>query len=120
MWDGFDKRKFPRLTHSCSITIYIDNAVEPIHAFTENIGAGGVCVILKEDLQKLSMCKVKLKLNDQLPEIKTLARVAWNVQTQRKEFGRGKVFDTGIEFVSIEPALQAMIQSFVERALKKG
>ena len=117
MWDGFDKRKFPRLNFACSVTIHIPSK-DPIKGTAENIGAGGLCIILKEDLARFTECRIELRLSDKLPVVKTRARVAWNVCTQKPNL-KGKVYDTGIEFLDIDPALQAMIQTFVEHQLSK-
>ena len=50
MWNGINRRKFPRANYKCLITIRKRLTSKVLSTQTENIGAGGICVIIKEDL----------------------------------------------------------------------
>ena len=118
MWDGFDKRKFPRLNFKCPVTLQPANSTSSIKTETVNISAGGVCVLLKKSLHKLAVCRITLKLSKTLPAIKAQGRIVWCVQTQKSGV-RGKYYDTGIEFTDMDLSLVAMLASFVERKMNK-
>ena len=52
-WDGFNRRKFPRVNYPCLVVlnVRIEETESVILSHTENIGIGGVCVILKQNVK---------------------------------------------------------------------
>ena len=118
MWDGFNKRKFPRLALRCEITILAEeHPVKPVVALTENLGIGGVCVIIDKALERFSTCSLRLDLAENEPSIECKGKVVWVVPTQALG---SKQFDTGIEFSGLDPETQARVQKFVELQVKKS
>ena len=111
-WAGLDQRVFPRFKVRCDITI--DYPIGgTIRAQTQNLGAGGVCVILQRELEKLSTVHLELSLQEILPPIQCDGRVVWMVRS--KEFvSRKTSFDTGIEFVNLKLEDQERISSFIK------
>ena len=111
-WGGLDQRAFPRVQTPCDI--YIHGIFDrPIHSRTENIGGGGVCVILKEELIKLSDVRLSVHLEKDEPPLQCAGRVVWVVRS--KEPATGKVsFDTGIEFTGLKTVELERIIHFVE------
>ena len=113
MWDGFNKRKFPRINLQCEITIRLDAQPAPFSAITENLGIGGVCVLLDQPMERFSNCRVRLGLGETMPPINCLGRVVWSVPT--KELGSPKSrFDTGIEFTDMDPSQKDAVRKFIE------
>ena len=112
MWDGFNKRKFPRISLRCEITILADGRSSPIVTLTENLGVGGVCVILDQPLDRFSKCRVRLDLDDKLPEIECNGKVVWNVKTTETK-GHRLYFDTGIEFENLEPPVSERLRQYL-------
>lgn len=116
MWDGFNKRKFPRLALRCEVTVLTDDLPQKsVLTLTENLGIGGVCVILDKALDRFSSCSLKLELDENQPPIDCKGKIMWVVPTQG-----GKRFDTGIEFSGLDPETQARVQKFVEAQVKKS
>jgi hypothetical protein len=115
MWDGFNKRKFPRLNIHCEIDILSDDQKSPIHANTENIGVGGVCVILDKALERFSKCRVKLDFSEK-HEMDCEAKVVWIVPTREAKSTK-KRFDTGLEFVGLEADQLAILRSFIQKSV---
>jgi len=100
MWQGFEARQFPRIHTACSIFIQAVDHSELIKAKTENIGTGGICVILDEPLAKLSTVKIELDLEDGEEPIRCEAKVVWIVE--KREFNSNKhLHDTGMVFSHI-------------------
>ncbi len=118
MWDGFNKRKFPRLNLRCEISIHPDEKRAGISAVTENVGVGGVCVILDQSLERFSGCRVRLELDDQSPEIHCAGKVVWTVPTQDSATSP-KRFDTGIEFVGLGTAEREVLRKFLQVQVQK-
>ena len=65
MWDGFNKRKFPRLSVRCDVFLNLKGPSSAISTVTENLGVGGVCVVLDDAFERFEPCKVRLTLEDQ-------------------------------------------------------
>ncbi len=99
-WSGLDQRSFPRLELQCDIWVF-DNQETHIQTTTENVGGGGVCVILNRPLERFSMVKLKLILpSDFAREIEADGRVVWIVCSTNPATGK-KSYDTGVEFVNL-------------------
>lgn len=113
MWDGFNKRKFPRLNLRCELILRDRSAGEVIRSQTENVGAGGVAVMINRPLERFSLLSLRLELDPNLPWIETTGRVVWCVSS-RDLSAKKECFDTGIEFTEIEPVHQELIRRYVE------
>lgn len=112
-WGGLDQRVFPRFSTGCDILIQGKKG-PPIRAKTENLGAGGVCVILGEELEKLTHVRLRLNLDTNRPPVECEGRVIWTVAS--KVLGTRKVtFDTGIEFLNLAPETGSAITAFVHK-----
>jgi c-di-GMP-binding flagellar brake protein YcgR len=118
MWDGFNKRKFPRLNIHCEINILSEEEKAPIRTSTENLGVGGVCVILDKPLERFSKCRVKLDL--QHKEFLCDAKVVWIVPTRSEAKSTKRRFDTGLEFVGLEPEQLSAIRGYIEKSVQKS
>lgn len=113
MWDGFNKRKFPRLSLHCEIGILSDDEKAPLRATTENLGVGGVCVILDKPLERFSICRVKIDPENGEP-LQFEGKIVWIVPT-RDPKNTKKRFDTGIEFQNADPVQTAQLRSYIEK-----
>ncbi len=120
MWNGINRRKFPRAHYRCVICIRKKNSTKTISTRTENIGVGGVCVIVREDIGLFQGVDLELDLEDVKSEnFKCSGTVVWVVK-KRDIAEKGVVsYDTGIEFVHVEKDNANRILKVVERQLKK-
>ncbi len=119
MWDGFNQRKFPRLRLHCEITIQPQGKTKPIVATTENVGAGGVCVIQDQPLERFTPCSIRLDLEKGQGQVECHGKVAWSIERREVMKTRNR-FDTGIEFTNITPEDLAKIRAFIQQHLPKG
>ena len=114
-WSGLDQRVFPRVNTQCNIAIHDGQFAQGIKARTQNIGVGGVCVILDYSLEKLSQVKLQLSLPKSHKTIECDGRIVWMVRS--KEPASGKVtFDAGIEFVNLPAEDKTKIEQFIQTA----
>lgn len=113
MWDGFNKRKFPRLNLRCEVILRDKPHGRIIQTKTENVGAGGVCVLLEDPLERFGLVRVRLELDPNLPWIECLGKVVWVVPS-RLAGAKKECFDTGLEFVNLDPGHQELIRAYVE------
>jgi len=111
---GDDKhhRRFVRANFPCKITIYTPDE-HTLCTHTENIGAGGIKVIIEEHLETSSLVGLELMLKT--TPIVCKGRVVW--VTKKESIARRGffLFDTGIEFYEIKDKDQKKIKSFVEK-----
>jgi len=112
MWQGLDRRKFPRADLPCKITIFKKGGQEKFSTHTENIGQGGVCVSLNNSLDRFSLVDLVLYLKDEHSPIKCEGRVVWTVKSKDK-------FDIGIEFLDIKKQDALKIEKVVKECLEK-
>ena len=121
MWSGMNRRKFPRVNYPCLIIIRRDHEKqEAILTHTENVGAGGVCIILKKDLGIFSPVNLEIDLMDMQPHIKCEGKVTWVVKRSTAEQKKASFFDTGVEFVNLKEKDKNRIDMVVDRLLGSG
>lgn len=118
VWSGLDRRRFPRANYCCKINIkrkHMPPKVASTH--TENIGLGGICVLINEDLKLFRDVALQLYLEDGKPPIDCEGTVVWVV----KEAGvKGTPnYDTGIEFTNMKEEDKTRIAAIVNEVLKK-
>ncbi len=118
MWNGINRRKFPRASYKCLITIKKRLTAKTISTNTENIGAGGICVIIKEDLGLFQGVDLDLFLEDNRPPIKCGGTVVWVVKKSEPKHKGSYIYDTGIEFIDIRPEDRDRISETVEEIIK--
>ena len=120
MWNGIDRRRFPRAHYKCLIYIGKKSSTKTISTNTENIGAGGVCVILSEDLGLFQGVNLEMDLENGITSnIKCSGTVVWIVKKHDPHERGTSTYDTGIEFVDIDEESKGRISKIVEAHLKK-
>lgn len=114
-WSGLDQRQFPRLSADCEIAIndYVKGAIK---ARTENIGTGGVCVILAQELPKLSHVRFHLVFSKSEKPLECEGRVVWTVRSKNPASGKVS-FDTGIEFLDLNPDQKTSLEQFLRNSV---
>ena len=118
-WDGLNRRKFPRANYPCLVVIQKDIQEENIIlTHTENVGKGGICVILKQSIEMFSSVTLELDLLDLGNHIKCEGKVVWNVQRKDDEEKKPLFYDIGIEFQNIEKDEKMRLEEVVERLVK--
>ncbi len=114
MWTGIDRRKFPRASYKCLISIKRRLTSKSIATHTENIGAGGICVIIREDLGLFQGVDLEVYLEDSSHEVKCGGTVVWVVKKSQSRQKKALLYDTGIEFIDIRPEDRDRISSLVD------
>ncbi|HNV86564.1 MAG TPA: PilZ domain-containing protein [Candidatus Omnitrophota bacterium] len=117
MWETLNQRKFPRLNIKCDIEVSGPRNAFAFSTVTQNIGAGGVCVILPRELSRSVPVHLKLYLRKDQSPVECSGRVCWNIGS-RTLFKSKRQFDTGIEFVDIPPEHRETIRMIVAEGLE--
>lgn len=118
MWDGINRRKFPRASYKCLISLKKRLTSRTISTQTENIGAGGICVLLKEDMGLFQGVDIELFMDEKRHPIKCGGTVVWVVKKSSSKKGAA-IYDTGVEFIDIRPEDREKISEAVEEILEK-
>ncbi len=120
MWNGINRRKFPRANYKCLISIKKRLTSKTISTQTENIGAGGICVMIKEDLGLFQGVDLELFLDESTPPVKCGGTIVWVVKKTNPKEKAVPLYDTGIEFIDIRPEDRDRITDVVESIMTKG
>lgn len=118
MWNGINRRRFPRANYKCLISIKKRLTAKTISTHTENIGAGGICVLLKEDLGLFQGVDVELFIDEKGPPIKCGGTLVWVVKKSDPKQKGAYYYDTGIEFIDIRPEDRDKISDIIDEILK--
>ena len=106
---GCERRKFVRIDCPCRVIFH--NPERVVDTRVRNISAGGVRVVLGEEVKEHDAVGLEVYLT---PEgVKCEGRVVW-VIAQKGEF------DCGIEFYEIADKDRLFIDEFVKRLVTKG
>lgn len=120
-WEGMNRRRFPRVKFPCLVILENDlEQKEPLLTHTENIGVGGVCLVINRDIPVFTDIGVELDLLDLEDHVKCVGKVVWNVQRNPNTEQRPLFYDLGIEFQDIDEGVRARINEVVERLAKEG
>ena len=118
MWNGIDRRKFPRVEYRCNIVINTNSGEKSISTKTENIGSGGVCVLLDDDLGLFQGVALEIFENELAQPIRSRGTVVWVVKKQENPRATEHIYDTGIEFVDMEFGDRERLIKLVNVAVK--
>jgi len=117
-WEGMDRRKFPRANYPCLVIIRKDHMTpEALLTHTENIGVGGVGVIIRRDLKLFENIELELDLLDMQSHIKCNGKIVWVVRRKEEEKIKPLFYDIGIEFVNLPEKDRKRIEFIVNRLI---
>ncbi|MBD3263617.1 MAG: hypothetical protein GF375_00765 [Candidatus Omnitrophica bacterium] len=109
-WKGVEKRRFVRAQFPCRIIIHTPSE-HVVSSHTENIGAGGIRVIIQENLDISTIVDLDIYLGDE--PIVCKARIVWTVEKKNPLSGESLMYDTGLEFYQIEDKDRELIKNLV-------
>ena len=112
IWEGINRRKFPRVHYPCKVIILGGDSRQTFSTHTENIGTGGICVVLSKELPKFFPVRIVLYLKDSAGPLECNGRIVWSVKTEID-------FDTGIEFLDIADSGKVRIEKIVQECIRK-
>ncbi len=120
-WDGLNRRKFPRIVYPCLVRIASKEEVQDTYlTHTENIGVGGICVIVKREIKMFSPVELEIDLLEDGDNITAKGKVVWNVRRKGIEAHKPMFYDIGIEFESLKEKDSKRLQMAIDTFIKKG
>ena len=118
IWEGINKRKFPRVSYKCLIRVSGENVEDTIETFTENIGSGGICVALENRLGLFQKVAMDIFIEEGASSIECSGTIVWVVKRQLVTKSEVDVYDTGIEFQQIASDDRKRISTLVDDILQ--
>ena len=100
--DNFNRRSSPRVVLGIPIQYRFGNTIAA--ALTLNLGHGGIAIRTTSPLESGSNIKVRFRMPGSKRDIDAEGRVAWS----------DRRVGMGIQFETVEPASQAIIDNFVD------
>lgn len=120
-WEGTDRRKFPRVIYPCMVkVISADGPQQYILTHTENIGQGGLCVTLKNEIKLFTPVELEVDLLGIEEHIYPKGKVVWNVRRKSIEKIKPMFYDIGIEFTEISKRDQSYLRETIQLLIDKG
>lgn len=121
IWDGRNRRKFPRIAFPCLIKIRsVDGKDDAMLSHTENLSIGGVRVILKQMVKFGSLIDVEIDLMDTNDHLSCVGKVVWSEQRVETEVIKPLFFDIGIEFMNVSAVDRKRLDVVVGHHLKQN
>lgn len=111
MWDGFNKRKFPRISLDCQVSVSPQGKMKILNSKTENLGAGGVCLITSEEVSRFDRCHFKIEMPGS-EAIDGKGKVVWVIPRKVAKDPQ-TTYDVGIEFTDFEGDGQKRLMQFL-------
>jgi len=109
--DGSEKRKSSRTPFPCRITV--SSPVRMISSHTEDIGPGGLRVMLDERLSMYTTLGLEIFLEQDKP-IKCKGKVVWVRENMNPIERQPTIYETGIKFVEMNDCDQEYINILVD------
>ena len=120
-WEGMDRRQFPRVMYPCMVkVISLGGPQEHILAHTENIGQGGLCVTLKNEIKLFTPVELEVDLFAVDEHIYPKGRVVWNVRRKSIEKIKPMFYDIGIEFMGTSKHDHDCLRATLKLLIDKG
>ena len=111
-----EKRKYPRLNTSVDINYNVTGKVprQQQKSVTKNISAGGICLIVYEDIEVGAILNLKFNLGGTEDIIEAKGVVVWRSSFSILQDKRMR-YDVGIEFIDIPENDRQKISEYVLR-----
>lgn len=117
---GVDKRIFPRANYPCVVKIREKRNSEAFNTKTENIGCGGVCVMLPKNIGMFNNVEMEIEIPSEARKIGCDGTVVWVVRHGEIDKNKPDSFDTGIEFKNLKEEDRLLIDKVVQECLEKN
>jgi Tfp pilus assembly protein PilZ len=119
-WEGANRRRFPRADYACLVRLRKKGSSELFKTRTENIGCGGVCVVLPKEIEMFSPVEIELDLENTIGKVGCDGMVVWVIRRSEATKDSSTSFDTGIEFSNLHEEAKNRIEKVVKQCLQKS
>ena len=117
IWEGVDKREFPRVSYRCLIKVKDHGRDETFETHTENIGAGGLCVVLSKEFDLFKTASIELFVEENGDPISCKGTIVWVIRRRDTNGPKDFIYDIGVEFTDISEENRQRIENLVNDIL---
>ncbi|MBF0252920.1 MAG: PilZ domain-containing protein [Candidatus Omnitrophica bacterium] len=118
IWEGIDKRKFPRARYECRILISSQGKDESFETLTENIGSGGICVVLGKEFDLFKTAQIEMHIPEKKRVVRCSGTIVWVIRKRISGKGHDFNYDIGIEFIEISDDDKDFIAALVDELIE--
>ena len=111
VWEGQERRQFPRANFLCKIVV--SSPIRLITSHTENISEGGIRVILEERLSPHSPVGIELFFEKGRP-VRCKGKIAWVREKLNPLDKTVTMYDTGVRFMDLTEKDREYIKKLVD------
>ena len=119
-WNGNNRRNFVRMKYPCLLVITREASDRiSILTHTDNLSAGGVYIVLKDEIELNSLVDLELDLMDMTNHICCEGKIVW---LRKREGGinfKSSFYDVGVEFVGLKQEDTSRLEKLVEYLHKR-
>ena len=121
MWNGLNRRRFARIMYPCLVRV-LSNGPQPdiFLTHTENIGVGGIYIIVKKEIKLFACVDIEIDLMDEVDHILVSGRAVWSVRRKTVESLKPSFYDIGIEFENIDDKYKLKLDTAINKFIRKG
>lgn len=120
-WEGLNRRRFPRIIYPCMIKVVCKDGQDDIMlTHTENIGVGGVCIIVKREVKLFTPLTLEIDLLDIDDHVYAQGKVVWVVRRKAIEEVKPLFYDVGVEFTNISDRDQKHLSVAIDHMVSGG
>ena len=113
-----ERRRFVRLNVLTDVGYAKrSNGKEERLSLAKNISAGGICLVVYDELRASDTLDLKIWLPDDKEIITAVGRVVWVKEISLESLGSAKRFEAGIEFIEIKDEDMKKINTYVFKHL---
>ena len=117
-WKEKEKRRFPRANFSCKIVVHTPG-IRAFISHTENIGIGGIRVILDEKIPYRDIVDLEIYIEEDAP-VRCQGRIVWVIDKINPLNKESFSFDTGVEFIDINSEDSVRVDNLVDKLINAG
>lgn len=111
-YNGVERRHYPRLRSAVIEYSFMDKESPEEAAFTRDVGAGGISIIVNEKIELEVLLILKIYLPDYNDPVKAKGKVVWRQESAFK-LPQTTRYDIGIEFFEISDEDKQKISEYV-------
>jgi hypothetical protein len=97
-----------------------DGSQQQFLTHTENIGLGGLCITLKNEIKLFTPVEVEIDLLGIDEHVYPKGKVVWNVRRKSMEEIKPLFYDIGIEYTTISKHDQNCLRQTLQLLIDKG
>lgn len=111
---GIERRRYPRLRAAVIEYSFLDKESIQEAAFTRDVGAGGISIIVNEKIETATTLLLKIYLPEYNDPLRAKGKVVWRQESIFK-LPKTTRYDIGIEFLEISEEDKQKISEYVQK-----